>query len=173
MDGTNLGKLKTFLNLLSGRMCSNEDKPAEFQIDETYSVPVRGALVLFVYISVYFILHECGSCVLIYGMNILCCLYIALLLYGALMYLYIHVYSSTYLYIYCMGLSSYVFVYSSTYLYNVRGSALMYLYIALMYLYIALHIYILYGALMYVYSSTYLYTVYFFIILHEWGALMY
>lgn len=40
VKGTNLDKLTTFLNLLSGRMHTNEDKPAEFQIDETYSVPV-------------------------------------------------------------------------------------------------------------------------------------
>lgn len=38
----NLDLLRKFLNLLSGRMHCNEGKPAEFQIDETYSVPVRG-----------------------------------------------------------------------------------------------------------------------------------
>ena len=40
MTGENLELLRTFLSLLSGRMHSNEGKPAEFQIDETYSVPV-------------------------------------------------------------------------------------------------------------------------------------
>ena len=40
VTGENLNYLKTFLNLLSCRMCCNEDQPAEFQIDETYSVPV-------------------------------------------------------------------------------------------------------------------------------------
>ena len=40
VTGENLELLRTFLSLLSGRMHSNEDKPAEFQIDETYSVPV-------------------------------------------------------------------------------------------------------------------------------------
>lgn len=41
VTGTNLDLLRVFLNLLSGRMHCNQDKPAEFQIDETYSVPVR------------------------------------------------------------------------------------------------------------------------------------
>lgn len=40
VTGVNLDLLRIFLNLLSGRMHCNEDKPAEFQIDETYSVPV-------------------------------------------------------------------------------------------------------------------------------------
>jgi GTPase len=40
VTGENLDLLRTFLSLLSGRMRGNEDKPAEFQIDETYSVPV-------------------------------------------------------------------------------------------------------------------------------------
>lgn len=40
VTGENLELLRTFLSLLSGRMHGNEDKPAEFQIDETYSVPV-------------------------------------------------------------------------------------------------------------------------------------
>ena len=40
VSGYNLNLLKSFLSLLSARMRSHEDKPAEFQIDETYSVPV-------------------------------------------------------------------------------------------------------------------------------------
>ncbi|CAI8013857.1 GTP-binding protein 1 (Fragment) [Geodia barretti] len=40
VTGKNLDLLRSFLNLLSARMHTNEDKPAEFQIDETYSVPV-------------------------------------------------------------------------------------------------------------------------------------
>lgn len=32
--------LKMFLNLLSSRTCYRDDQPAEFQIDDTYSVPV-------------------------------------------------------------------------------------------------------------------------------------
>lgn len=32
--------LKMFLNLLSSRTTFNNDEPAEFQIDDTYSVPV-------------------------------------------------------------------------------------------------------------------------------------
>lgn len=30
-----------FLNLLTARITSHDDEPAEFQIDDTYSVPVR------------------------------------------------------------------------------------------------------------------------------------
>ncbi len=33
--------LKMFLNLLSSRTNFSNDEPAEFQIDDTYSVPVR------------------------------------------------------------------------------------------------------------------------------------
>lgn len=40
VTGHNLDLLRTFIGLLSARMHYNEDKPAEFQIDETYSVPV-------------------------------------------------------------------------------------------------------------------------------------
>ena len=40
VTGHNLNLLKSFIGLLSARMHYNEDKPAEFQIDETYSVPV-------------------------------------------------------------------------------------------------------------------------------------
>jgi len=41
VTGENLPLLKMFLNLLTIRTPSNEHLPAEFQIDETYSVPVR------------------------------------------------------------------------------------------------------------------------------------
>lgn len=46
VTGMNLDLLRMFLNLLSGRMHCNEDKPAEFQIDETYSVPVSGMIMI-------------------------------------------------------------------------------------------------------------------------------
>eukprot|EP00118_Oscarella_pearsei_P005708 m.26239 g.26239 ORF g.26239 m.26239 type:complete len:621 (+) comp29204_c0_seq3:170-2032(+) len=47
--GTNLDLLKTFLNLLSGRMDIKEGEPAEFQIDDVYQVPGVGTVV-------------CGTC---------------------------------------------------------------------------------------------------------------
>ena len=40
VTGENLDLLKMFLNLLSSGGNFNEDDPAEFQVDETYSVPV-------------------------------------------------------------------------------------------------------------------------------------
>jgi hypothetical protein len=40
VSGENLPLLKMFLNLLSTRMTGLDDLPAEFQIDDTYSVPV-------------------------------------------------------------------------------------------------------------------------------------
>lgn len=40
MTGENLHLLKMFLNLLTARMMSHDNEPAEFQIDDTYSVPV-------------------------------------------------------------------------------------------------------------------------------------
>lgn len=40
VTGENLELLIMFLNLLKTRMPSHDDKPAEFQIDDTYSVPV-------------------------------------------------------------------------------------------------------------------------------------
>lgn len=39
VTGENLNLLKMFLNLLTTRMTSRDDEPAEFQIDDTYSVP--------------------------------------------------------------------------------------------------------------------------------------
>ncbi|MEE6502655.1 hypothetical protein FKM82_004586 [Ascaphus truei] len=42
VTGENLELLKMFLNLLSPRSSSREEEPAEFQIDDTYSVPVSG-----------------------------------------------------------------------------------------------------------------------------------
>lgn len=41
VNGENLDLLKMFLNLLTTRTPSLEDEPAEFQIDDTYSVPVN------------------------------------------------------------------------------------------------------------------------------------
>lgn len=40
VSGENLDLLKMFLNLLSTRLSFREDEPAEFQIDDTFSVPV-------------------------------------------------------------------------------------------------------------------------------------
>lgn len=40
VSGENLELLKTFLNLLTTRMEYQENEPAVFQIDDTYSVPV-------------------------------------------------------------------------------------------------------------------------------------
>ncbi|CAK9822393.1 GTP-binding protein 1 [Anthophora retusa] len=45
VTGENLNLLKMFLNLLTTRMTSHEDEPAEFQIDDTYSVPGVGTVV--------------------------------------------------------------------------------------------------------------------------------
>ena len=41
VTGDNLDLVRMFLNLLSSRMDTNEHKPAEFLIDDTYQVPVR------------------------------------------------------------------------------------------------------------------------------------
>lgn len=41
VTGENMDLLKMFLNLLSPRTSFNNEEPAEFQIDDTYSVPVR------------------------------------------------------------------------------------------------------------------------------------
>lgn len=41
VTGENMDLLKMFLNLLSSRTTFSNDEPAEFQIDDTYSVPVR------------------------------------------------------------------------------------------------------------------------------------
>ncbi len=40
VTGENLDLLKMFLNLLSARSLPKENEPAEFQIDDIYSVPV-------------------------------------------------------------------------------------------------------------------------------------
>lgn len=40
VNGENLELLTMFLNLLTIRTPCMEDEPAEFQIDDTYSVPV-------------------------------------------------------------------------------------------------------------------------------------
>lgn len=45
VTGENLGLLKIFLNLLSSGGNFNEDDPAEFQVDETYSVPGVGTVI--------------------------------------------------------------------------------------------------------------------------------
>uniref|UniRef100_A0A8C2SK76 GTP-binding protein 1 n=1 Tax=Capra hircus TaxID=9925 RepID=A0A8C2SK76_CAPHI len=41
VTGENLDLLKMFLNLLSPRTSYREEEPAEFQIDDTYSVPIK------------------------------------------------------------------------------------------------------------------------------------
>ncbi|KAG8436484.1 hypothetical protein GDO86_007543 [Hymenochirus boettgeri] len=45
VTGENMDLLKMFLNLLSPRSSSREEEPAEFQIDDTYSVPGVGTVV--------------------------------------------------------------------------------------------------------------------------------
>ncbi|XP_037948180.1 GTP-binding protein 1-like [Teleopsis dalmanni] len=45
VTGENLNLLKMFLNLLTARMSGQGDQPAEFQIDDTYSVPGVGTVV--------------------------------------------------------------------------------------------------------------------------------
>ncbi|RLU16983.1 hypothetical protein DMN91_011052 [Ooceraea biroi] len=45
VSGENLNLLKMFLNLLTARITSHDDEPAEFQIDDTYSVPGVGTVV--------------------------------------------------------------------------------------------------------------------------------
>ncbi|XP_028308699.1 GTP binding protein 1, like isoform X1 [Gouania willdenowi] len=45
VTGENMELLKMFLNLLSSRTTYNNDEPAEFQIDDTYSVPGVGTVV--------------------------------------------------------------------------------------------------------------------------------
>lgn len=45
VTGENLVLLKMFLNLLSTRMPNSDSEPAEFQIDDTYSVPGVGTVV--------------------------------------------------------------------------------------------------------------------------------
>jgi GTPase len=45
VTGENLDLLKMFMNLLSSRSPNTDDKPAEFQIDDTYSVPGVGTVV--------------------------------------------------------------------------------------------------------------------------------
>jgi hypothetical protein len=43
VTGQNLDLLKAFLNLLNSRLPSYDDEPAEYQIDDTFSVPVSFA----------------------------------------------------------------------------------------------------------------------------------
>ncbi|XP_041941549.1 GTP-binding protein 1 isoform X2 [Alosa alosa] len=45
VTGENMDLLKMFLNLLSSRASFKDDEPAEFQIDDTYSVPGVGTVV--------------------------------------------------------------------------------------------------------------------------------
>ncbi|XP_045474523.1 GTP-binding protein 1 [Harmonia axyridis] len=45
VSGENLQLLKTFLNLLTTKMEYKENEPAEFQIDDTYSVPGVGTVI--------------------------------------------------------------------------------------------------------------------------------
>lgn len=53
VTGENLDLLKMFLNLLSIRAHFKKDEPSEFQIDDTYSVPVGGS-----FVNTFFILHS-------------------------------------------------------------------------------------------------------------------
>lgn len=45
VSGENLDLLKMFMNLLTNRTPNTDDEPAEFQIDDTYSVPGVGTVV--------------------------------------------------------------------------------------------------------------------------------
>ncbi|XP_057320994.1 GTP-binding protein 1 isoform X2 [Microplitis mediator] len=45
VNGENLHLLKMFLNLLTARITSHDNEPAEYQIDDTYSVPGVGTVV--------------------------------------------------------------------------------------------------------------------------------
>ena len=45
VTGENLDYLKMFMNLLSSRSPNTDECPAEFQIDDTYSVPGVGTVV--------------------------------------------------------------------------------------------------------------------------------
>lgn len=61
VNGENLDLLKMFLNLLTTRVMSTDNEPAEFQIDDTYSVPVcvycvlsKRILIILVYIFFFF-----------------------------------------------------------------------------------------------------------------------
>ncbi|MGH0132767.1 UNVERIFIED_CONTAM: hypothetical protein FKN15_050347 [Acipenser sinensis] len=45
VTGENMDLLKMFLNLLSSRTSFSDEEPAEFQIDDTYSVPGVGTVV--------------------------------------------------------------------------------------------------------------------------------
>ena len=47
VNGENLDLLKMFLNLLTARITSHDNEPAEFQIDDTYSVPVSKFKIIF------------------------------------------------------------------------------------------------------------------------------
>lgn len=40
VSGENLDLLKMFMNLLGSKNAGQDNEPAEFQIDDTYSVPV-------------------------------------------------------------------------------------------------------------------------------------
>lgn len=53
VTGENLDLLKMFLNLLSPRTSYREEEPAEFQIDDTYSVPVRGLVFGSIFCSLF------------------------------------------------------------------------------------------------------------------------
>ena len=54
VSGENLDLLKMFLNLITARITSNDNEPAEFQIDETYSVNVSIAIFNKIYVYFFF-----------------------------------------------------------------------------------------------------------------------
>jgi len=56
VSGENLNLLKMFLNLLTARITSHDDEPAEFQIDDTYSVPVH--IISYTYYIIIFFLFN-------------------------------------------------------------------------------------------------------------------
>lgn len=55
VTGENMDLLKMFLNLLSSRTSYKDDQPAEFQIDDTYSVPVLWPMTNWLNKNIYFV----------------------------------------------------------------------------------------------------------------------
>ena len=54
VTGENLHSLKMFLNLLSTRVSFNNEDPAEFQIDDIYTVPVTILVHRYEILSMFF-----------------------------------------------------------------------------------------------------------------------
>ena len=59
VTGENLELLKMFLNLLLTRMPCNYTAPAEFQIDETFAVPVSAFISMHICVCMYVCMSVC------------------------------------------------------------------------------------------------------------------